>query len=85
MRFFHRETWGYAVLLIVLFAIAAVAVSQILVYLEYHTTADFKVVTSVMIALTLGFMLIAGAFGIWAIQFAGAAESRRRIGRWPAS
>jgi len=81
MRFFQKETWSYAVLLIILFAIAAVAVSQVLAYLEYQTTADFKIVTIVMIALTLGFMLIAGAFGLWAIQFAGEAESRRRIGQ----
>ncbi|MFC1462921.1 hypothetical protein ACFLQU_04865, partial [Verrucomicrobiota bacterium] len=81
MRLFQKETWSYAILLIILFAIAAVAVSQVLAYLEYQTTADFKIVTIVMIALTLGFMLIAGAFGLWAIQFAGEAESRRRIGQ----
>lgn len=81
MRFFQKETWSYAILLIILFAIAAVAVSQVLAYLEHQTTADLRIVTIVMIALTLGFMLIAGAFGLWAIQFSGEAESRRRIGQ----
>ena len=82
MRFFHRETWAYAVLLIILFAIATIAVVRTLNYVEHYVSGDeFKVITIAMSALTLGFMLIAGAFGLWAIRFSAESESRRRIGR----
>ncbi len=80
MKLFQKETYSYAVLLIILFAIATIAVWQVLVFLEMRVPpGDFHIVTTMLWALTLGFMLIAGAFGLWAIQFAGAAESRRRI------
>ncbi|MFC1496936.1 hypothetical protein ACFLS1_00495 [Verrucomicrobiota bacterium] len=84
MRFFRTEVWSYAVLLIILFSIATLAVWHILGYLEEQILIprEFRVVTILMWTLTLGFMMIAGAFGLWAIQFAGEAEARRRIGRF---
>jgi len=83
MRLFPREAWSYAVLLVVLFSIGTIAVWHTLSYLEQHVSAsELGVVTIMMWSLTLGFMLIAGAFGLWAIRFSADAESRRRIGRF---
>jgi nitrogen-specific signal transduction histidine kinase len=85
MRFFRTEVWSYAVLLIILFAIATLAVLQILEYLEEPlspSSQQYKVVAALLWALTLGFMFIAGAFGLWAIQFSAEKESRKRIGRF---
>jgi signal transduction histidine kinase len=75
-----RGTWSYAILLLILCSIATLAVRQVLLFLETRLGhADFTVVSILISALSLGFMLIAGAFGLWAIQFAAGAESRRRI------
>ena len=83
MKFLPKEAWRYAFLLIILFAIAAVTVHEILEYLREPLSAEhFRVISFLMSALTLGFMLIAGAFGLWAIRFSAEAESRRRIGRF---
>lgn len=82
MRLFSREAWSYAVLLVILFTIATIAVIETLSYLEeLVSTQQFRSVTAIIWSLTLGFMLIAGAFGLWAIQFSAAAESRRRVER----
>ncbi|NQT92131.1 MAG: hypothetical protein HQ559_05165 [Lentisphaerae bacterium] len=83
MRLFPREAWSYAVLLVVLFCIATLAVWRTIAYLHGHIPPDHvNTVTTVMWSLTLGFMFIAGAFGLWAIRFSAEAESRRRIGRF---
>lgn len=83
MRIFRTEIWSYAVLLIILFCIAALAVWCTLQYIEEQvSTAEFHTITAAMWALTMGFMLIAGSFGLWAIQFAGEAEGRRRVGHF---
>jgi signal transduction histidine kinase len=82
MRGFLRETYSYAILLVVLFAIASIAVWQTLTYLGEHLPPDnYQIVAILIWTQTLGFMLIAGAFGLWAVQFSAQAESRRRIGR----
>ncbi|MDI6775056.1 MAG: hypothetical protein QME60_06645 [Verrucomicrobiota bacterium] len=81
MKFLPREAWRYAVLLIVLLAIASVTVREILGFLRHHIASQHFQVAAILIAsLTMGFMLIAGAFGLWAIRFSAEAESRRRIG-----
>ena len=81
-RFFPRETWSYALLLVVLFAIAAIAVHRTIdTFGQMIPATDASVFAAVIIALTLGFMSISGAFGLWAIKFSAGAESRRRIGR----
>jgi nitrogen-specific signal transduction histidine kinase/CheY-like chemotaxis protein len=81
MQLLPREGWRYAALLVLLFAIAAVATHETLGYLEPRIPEHDFLVTSVLIAsLMLGFMLIAGAFGLWTIRFSAEAESTRRIG-----
>lgn len=82
MRLFSKEATGYAVLLILLFSIAAIAVWYVLDFLQTRVAVeDYGVVAILVGTITLGFMLIAGAFGLWAIQFAGVAEGVRRVGR----
>jgi len=81
-----RGAWQYAFLLIFLFAIAAVVCWTILSDLygfsasmpeTYH--GQLNMVSFKLFALTMGFMLISGAFGLWAIQFSAETESRRRV------
>ena len=82
MRRVLKPAASYAVLLILLFAIAALAVRQTLLFIgDRLPEHDYIVVAVLVCFITYGFMLIAGAFGLWAIQFATQAESRRRIGR----
>ncbi len=77
-----KEAWRYAILLIVLFTIGALTVQAILRFLfDELPLESFRVVAVLMFALTLGFMSIAGAFGMWAIRFSAERESQRRIGR----
>mgnify|MGYP001605367249 CR=1 FL=1 len=90
MRSLPRAIWQYAVLLVLLFAIASLAawttisdvykVSDHIVGSEEYSES-LNVITFKIWALTMGFMFIAGAFGLWAIQFAAESESRRRIGQ----
>ncbi|MDA0991003.1 MAG: hypothetical protein O3A51_09655, partial [Verrucomicrobia bacterium] len=83
MKLITREATGYAVLLVILFAIASIAVWQTLSYLAGHLSGgDYAVTATLICVITFGFMLIAGAFGLWAVQFAAESESRRRIGRF---
>lgn len=82
MKPFRTQVWSYAVLLIILFAIASLAVWQTISYLERNIAHDeFRIAAATVWVLTLGFMSIAGAFGLWAIKFSTETESRRRIGR----
>lgn len=80
MKSMPREAWSYALLLVVLCATASIAVRETMSFLDTRLThEDFEVAAFALWALTLGFMLTAGAFGLWATQFAAAAETRRRI------
>jgi len=82
MRPIKREVWTYAILLIILFALAAVSVSQVIRYFDEHLpTEQFHVVAALVWLLTFGFMFLAGAFGIWTIQFVSEFEERRRLAR----
>jgi signal transduction histidine kinase/CheY-like chemotaxis protein len=82
MRAIRREVWTYAILLLILFALAAVSVSQVIRYLsEYLSDHQFHVVATLVWVLTFGFMFLAGAFGIWTIQFLTELEERRRLAR----
>jgi len=59
-----------------------VAVHHVIAYLETSISdSAYRVAGIAIWALTLGFMLIAGAFGLWAIQFSAESEGRRRIGQ----
>lgn len=83
MKQLHKEGGRYALLLILLLAIATVAVIVILNYVETIIPADrqndLHMLTALLWSLTMGFMLIAGAFGLWAIYFAAETESLRRL------
>jgi hypothetical protein len=82
MKGFLRETHKYAILLIVLLAIASIAVWQTLSYLQERlATPEFSIVGSLVWILTLGFMLIAGAFGLVATRSSAQREGRRRVGQ----
>ncbi len=77
-----RESLGYAILLIILCAIASLAAWQTISFLSNKLlAADYNIATISIWSLTLGFMLIAGAFGLWATSFAAEAESRRRVSK----
>ena len=81
MKLLPREAWTYGILLIVLFALAGVAVQTTIENLpELAANEQYHVLAVLIWALTVGFMFIAGAFGLWAIRFSSEAESRRRIG-----
>ena len=80
-----RGAWQYGILLIILFAIAACASYQTIKYLQEHLeTQNYDEVrrgaTFAIWALTLGFMSVAAAFGMWVIQFSAEAEGYRRVG-----
>ncbi len=85
MKPIPRGAWQYAVLLVILFAIAVIAARSTLDYLvdrieDRQYELALKGTTWAVWALTMGFMFIAGAFGLWAIQFSAEAESARRLG-----
>lgn len=86
MKSFPREAAQYAVLLVILFAIGALAVRATIEYVEGihpgEPSGQLPPVTYAILALALGFMSIAGAFGLWAMRFSAEAETRRRIGRF---
>ncbi len=82
MKWLQKESARYALLLVVLLATAAVAVVATLGYIsDLVTPHEQLIIAAIIWALTMGFMLIAGAFGVWAIHFAAEAESLRRLGR----
>jgi signal transduction histidine kinase len=68
------------VLLILLLALAALTVHSLIAYLQEQVPDGVRDGVTVSIwSMTLGFMLIAGAFGLWAIQFSMSREARRRV------
>jgi PAS domain-containing protein len=82
IKWLKKESARYALLLVVLLATAAVAVVGTLGYIsDLVPQHEQLVIASIIWALTMGFMLIAGAFGLWAIHFAAESESLRRLGR----
>ncbi len=83
MRFIRTEVWGYAILLVTLFCICTIAVWHTLAFIHESVPShdEFTIITILVWAITLGFMFIAGAFGLWAIEFSAVAEGQRRISR----
>lgn len=80
MNWVRKESVHYALLLVVLLATAAVAVTATLSYIdEVVPPQHLTVITLTLWTLTMGFMLIAAAFGVWAIHFAAEKESLRRL------
>jgi len=88
MTFFPKSAWRYAVLIIILFAIVAVASTTIISYLQEQiaeqtaTTETIKQLSIAIWALTMGCMFLAGALGLWAIRSTSEIEGRHRIGRF---
>lgn len=82
MKWLQKESGRYAFLLVVLLTTAAIAVTATISYLHeiVPQREQLVIATTVIWALTMGFMLIAGAFGLWAVHFAAEAESLRRLG-----
>lgn len=71
----------YCILLIFLLTTAAVAVSMAISFLDNAVPQDTDrlILTITLWTLSLGFMLIAGAFGLWTVYFATEAESLKSI------
>ena len=83
MKSILKEAWSYAILLIILFVIAALAVSETIDFIKNLVSPeDYRVITTLVWTTTLGFMFIAGAFGLWAIQLSAESEGQRRISRF---
>ena len=87
MTFLPKSAWRYAILIIILFAIVAVASMTIISYLQdqivEQTAAEtIKQLSIAIWALTMGCMFLAGALGLWAIRSTAEIEGRRRIGRF---
>ncbi|MBN1671718.1 MAG: hypothetical protein JXR37_11820 [Kiritimatiellae bacterium] len=87
MKWFPRAIWKYAVLLITLFAIAAVAAHTIISYIDTEIVPNttygqtIKSMSWAILALTVGFMFLSGALGLWMIRSIAVAETHRRVGR----
>jgi len=87
MTFLPKSAWRYAILIIILFAIVAVASMTIISYLqdqiaEQTAVETIKQLSIAIWALTMGCMFLAGALGLWAIRSTAEIEGRRRIGRF---
>jgi len=77
----HKDGWHYALLLIVLFAIAALATQAAINYIVPIIGENQRiVVTTILCALTMSLMLISGAFALWAINIESTSASSRRLG-----
>lgn len=87
MTLLPQSAWRYAVLIIILFAIVAVASTTIIGYLhdqiaEQPVDETVRQLSVAIWALTMGCMFLAGALGLWAIRSTAEIEGRRRIGRF---
>lgn len=93
IRVFHAGMWRYALLIVLLFVIAGIAsketISSITALLEEAQEGSavpdeitMRIVTVPILALTMGFLFLAGALGIWAIRSTAIIEGRRRVGRF---
>ena len=94
MAWFPRGTWRYAVLILLLLLLAAFAALSTLTSIEKFLLNDARsatpealhsylgIITLTILALTMGFLFLAGAMGVWAIRSTAQVESRRRVGRF---
>jgi PAS domain-containing protein len=81
MNSLPKDGSRYGILLIVLFAIAALATRASIDYISPLVAhSEVRIVTLLLCSLTFGLMLISGAFAVWAIRFSAEAESLRRLG-----
>lgn len=84
MRAPFAGVWQYSALLILLFAIASLAVGHTIGLLpDWGVPVESqRQISLVLIALSLGYMLIAGAFGIWTIRSSIESATRERVGQF---
>lgn len=87
MNVFPRSAGRYVLLIVILFAIVAVASRFIIAHLcESFPQPEHEQVIGelsvAILALTFGCLFLAGALGLWAIRSASEIEGRRRIGRF---
>ena len=93
MRWVPSGAWRFALMLLLLLILAALASLSTVHYLESQLSAtthrspdelqdSLRGITLTILALTMGFLFLAGALGIWAIRSTSQIESRRRIGRF---
>lgn len=78
--------WRYALLVLILLLLAGVTAYRVVLGLSQHPTLRdapeaIPVISATVMALTGGFLFLAGAFGIWAIRITNEVEARRRVGR----
>jgi PAS domain-containing protein len=77
-----EEGWRYALLLVILIAIATIATHTAINYINpLVRPREQTVVTAILCALTFGLMLISASFAVWAMRFSAESESRRRLGQ----
>jgi nitrogen-specific signal transduction histidine kinase len=90
---FRAGLWRYALLIVLLLVIAGLASQQTISSITALLTEArggagipdeiiIRIVTVPILALTMGFLFLAGAFGIWAIRSTAIVEARRRVGRF---
>ena len=93
MRWFPSGAWRFALMLLPLLILAALASLSTVQYLESQLSTSMyqgpekwmdsvRGITLTILALTMGFLFLAGALGIWAIRSTSQIESRRRISRF---
>ncbi len=86
MKLFPRGAWGYAILLIILFSIAAVATKQVIdltteKFIQPEHEQAVQGFSAAIWLLTMGLMFLSGALGLLAISTSVERESRHRIAR----
>ncbi len=84
--FFACGEWRYALLVLLLLILAGFTAFRVTMGLANHPTLRhaedaIPVITTTLMALTSGFLFLAGAFGIWAIRTTNEVEARRRVSR----
>lgn len=78
--------WRYALLVLLLLVLAGFTAYRVTIGLAAHPSLQnaedaIPVITATLMALTGGFLFLAGAFGIWAIRTTNEVEARRRVSR----
>lgn len=86
MKLFPKGAWRYAVLLVILFSIAAVATMRVIdftaeLFLSPEHERAVQEFSLAIWLLTMGLMFLAGALGLLAISTTAEYESRHRIAR----
>ena len=87
MKLLPQGSWGYAVLMVLLFSIAAIATKEVIDFVTERVQAAGQNGESThefgaaIWLLTMGLMFLAGALGLLAVSTVAEQESRHRITR----